>query len=72
MKVTIANDREVKVGDTVRLLGQRWYTRNHSFKVGDVMTVVEDNPESTHYMTINDGVITVEMEGVKYNPNDFE
>lgn len=72
MKVTIANDRLIEVGDTVTLIGQRWYTNEHTFNVGDVMTIVEDDENSEMYMNISDGVITVEISGVKHNSNDFK
>lgn len=72
MTVFIANDRKVKVGDTVTLTGGRWYTDDHTFKVGDTLTIVEDKEETEFYMTVSDNVFTVEISGVKSYPNDFE
>lgn len=72
MKVIIQKDRVVQVGDIVKLAGDRWYTDEHRFNRGDVMTIVENNAESDYYMDIFDGVITVEIAGVEFNPSDFE
>jgi hypothetical protein len=72
MGIFIAEGREVNVGDTVKLIGKLWYTDDHEFKFGDVMTIVDDNEDTQYFMKIDyDGIITVERAGVLYNPNDF-
>lgn len=71
MSVAIGNDRVVEVGDTVTLVGNRWYIEDHVFKTGDTMTIVEDKENTEFYMNISDKGITVEISGVRYNPNDF-
>jgi len=72
MSVTIKNGRVVEVGDTVTLLGKNWYTDDYVFNQGEVMTIVEGDPEGEMYMNINDGVITVEVEAVRLYSYDFE
>lgn len=69
--VTLDTGREVNIGDVVTLIGNRWYTDDHTFQVGDKMTIVEDNPNSEMYMNINGELITVEITGVICNPRDF-
>lgn len=71
MIVKLKNGREVTIGDTVTLIGKRWYTDDHIFQVGDKMTIVEDNPNSEMYMNINGELITVEITGVTCHPRDF-
>ena len=70
--ITLDTGREVNIGDTVTLIGKRWYTDDHTFQVGDKMTIVEDNPNSEMYMNINGELITVEITGISCNPRDFK
>lgn len=70
--VTLDTGREVSIGDTVTLIGNCWYTDDHTFQVGDKMTIVEDNPNSDKFMSLIDGDITVEIEGVNLHSHDFK
>lgn len=80
MNVCVSNGRSVNVGDQVTLINaDRWYVVDledgsvHHFKNGDVMTIVESNPDSDFYMNIqDDGSITLELEGIIGNNQDFE
>jgi hypothetical protein len=72
MTVVIANDRKVKVGDKVTLIGGRWYNdEGRIFKAGEVMTVIENDDDTEFFMNEECGDITVEIEAVRIYPNNF-
>jgi hypothetical protein len=71
MTVFIANDREVKVGDKVTLVGGNWYLDDRIFKVGEVMTVIGDSDNTEYFINEGSDDITVEIDALRRYPNDF-
>lgn len=63
------NIQDVKIGDTVKLIGKSWYDDEGNNLSGTILTVVADNDASTMFASLEDK--TVELLGVTRNSQDF-